>query len=200
MEIEEMKQLWTEMSTQLEQQKKLTDKTILQMTQINYNNRIQKIAKYESIGAVICFGAALFILFNIAKLDAWYLLLSGLLTAAVLIFLPVMVLRSIQRMKQIRIAENQYAENVRIYTKARNNFLYLQRIGIFLSFILVITSLPVAGKLLKNKDFILESEALWWYIPIMLVGLLLFARWGYRCYKGITASAEDILKDADIKP
>jgi len=52
MEIEEIKALWSEMSDQLEQQKKLTNEIIMSMTQERYSNKFRTISKYETIHMV----------------------------------------------------------------------------------------------------------------------------------------------------
>ncbi|RKM87681.1 hypothetical protein D7036_24890, partial [Aquimarina sp. BL5] len=59
MELEEMKEVWSEISGQLEKQKKLTDKMIIMMTQEQYRKKWNKIAYPEILGTIICFGMAL---------------------------------------------------------------------------------------------------------------------------------------------
>ena len=89
MDLEEIQTIWSEMSDQLEQQKKLTNELIMKMTQERYRTKFDKITFYESIGAVICFLAAIYFLVNINKLDTWYLLACGIFTIAFLILLPI---------------------------------------------------------------------------------------------------------------
>ena len=199
MNVEELQSTWAEMSQELEKQKKLTHEIIIDMTQIRYKNQLQKIANYEGFGAVICFVIALVILVNFNKLDTWYLQLCGLITLFFLLVLPVLVLRSIKSMKRIDISQGKYAENLLAFNKARNQFLLIQRMGIGLGFGLIITTLPVAGKILNNRDLFLESQAWIWYVPLMIIFLFFFSRWGYRAYKGITGSAESILMETEEK-
>lgn len=197
MNVEELQSVWTQMSVELENQKKLTHKIIMQMTQVRYTNQLQKIAKYEGAGAFVCFAAALYLLLNFAKLDSWYLQLCGAFTLLFLLVLPILVLRSIWKMKRVNIVKGTYVENLTAFSKARNHFLFLQRIGIGLGFVLMVTTLPVAGKILKGKDFFAANEAWYWYLPVMLGFLIIFSRWGYSKYKGITKSAENILMETE---
>ena len=197
MNVEELQSTWTEMSRELEKQKKLTHQIIMQMTQIRYQNHLQKIANYEGFGAVICIVIAFAILFNFERLDTWYLQLSGLITIIFLLVLPVMVLRSIRSMKRINISQGRYADNLVAFNKARNQFLFIQRMGIGLGFGLIITIMPVAGKILNNRDLFLESRVWLWYVPLMVVFLIFFSRWGYGAYKRITSSAETILNETE---
>lgn len=196
MELEEMQAIWSQMSDQIENQKKLTNKLIMEMTQERFKNKIGIISKYEGIGAVICFAAAILILFQLSKLDTWYLLISGIFTIAYLIFLPIYILRSINTMKRINIISNTYKETLIEYAKNRKQFLFSQRLGIYLNFILMIVSLPVIIKLFKDEDvFVTNVEVLYWYIPIMTLFLIFFSKWGYGKYKRLTASATKILEE-----
>ena len=195
MKVEELQSIWSDMSTQLEHQKKLTDEIIIEMTQIRYTNKLRKIARYEGTGAIICFILAVTIMLNFGKLDSWYLQLCGIFTTSFLLILPVLVLRSIRAMQRINISSGSYSENLEAFTKARNQFLFIQRIGIGLAFVLILTTLPVSSKIIKGKDMFADSSAWIWYIPIMIIFLVLFSRWGYRAYKNITASAEDMIRE-----
>ncbi len=195
MKVEELQSIWIEMSIELEKQKRLNRKIIMQMTQERYTTQLQKIAKYEGIGAVICFATALYILINFLKLDTWYLQLCGVFTLGFLLVMPALVLRSIRNMKKINIVNGTYTENLSAYSKARNQFLFLQRIGIGLAFILMLTTLPVAGKIMNGKDLFEGTQGWYWYLPVMVIFLVLFSRWGYGKYKRITQSAEQIIKE-----
>ncbi len=191
-----MQAIWSQMSDQIENQKKLTNKLIMEMTQERFKNKIGIISKYEGMGAVICFAAAILILFQLSKLDTWYLLISGIFTIAYLILLPIYILRSINTMKRINIISNTYKETLIEYAKNRKQFLFSQRLGIYLNFILMIVSLPVIIKLFKDEDiFVTNVEVLYWYIPIMTLFLIFFSKWGYGKYKRLTASATKILEE-----
>lgn len=198
MELEEMQALWDEMSEKVDKQKVLTDKVIIKMTQERYRNKISKISKYESIGAIICFMAAIGILINLSKLDTWYLLVSGLFTTAYLILIPVLVLRSIFRLKSVDILTNNLKQTIIDFTKRRKHFLFMQQVGIYLNFLLMFVSLPVIVKLMDGKDlFASETDVWYWYIPIMAVFLILFSRWGYGHYNRMSESAGNILKELE---
>ena len=102
MDIEEIKAVWSEMSDQLEKQKKLTNEIILNMTQERYSNKFQKVTIIESFGAFICFIAALYLLLNFGKLDTWYLIMCGIITLGFMLILPVLVLRSLSKIKNLK--------------------------------------------------------------------------------------------------
>ena len=162
MKIEELQDVWKEMSNELEKQKKLTHEIIINMTRDRYRGKLQKIARYEGVGAVICFMAALYILANFSMLDSWYLMFCGIFTVGYLLVLPLLAFRSIRQMARIDIAKGDYTTNLLAFTKARSQFLFIQRIGIGFAVILMVTALPVAGKIMKNKDLFAESASWNW--------------------------------------
>ncbi len=150
-------------------------------------------------GAVICFVAALVVLINFGKLDTWYLVLSGILTLVFLVVLPVLVLRSLSEIKRLNISDKTYKDVIAEFTKARKKLLMLQQIGIYSSFVFLFAFLPVTSKILSDKDFFMmeKDAALYGFLAVAFIFLILFARWGYGCYRGITRSAENILKDLE---
>ncbi|MEL6812074.1 MAG: hypothetical protein AAFP76_12140 [Bacteroidota bacterium] len=199
MELEEMKQLWETMSQRVEKQQLLTNKLIIQMTQERYTTKLSKIQTFETAGSVICFVMAAFVLFNFGKLDTWYLVLSGILVLLALTLLPILVLRSIFKMKHLDLAQQNFRESLVEFGREKQRFLFLQRLNIGFGFLIMFAALPVASKLLSNKDIFETgvSSFTWIYLGAAVVGLALFARWGYGCYRRITQSAENLLKELE---
>jgi hypothetical protein len=197
MELEEIQATWAQMGEKLEQQKKLTDKIILQMTQQRYRAKFSKISIYESVGAAICYAMAFYILVHFGKLDTWYLVLSGIFTILFLFLLPFLVLRSLANIQGINVGNSTYKETLVHFTKAKDRLLWLQRLGIYLNFLLLFSMLPVFGKIMGNKDIFITDGTWVWYAIGMGIFLVFFSKWGYGCYKSITKSAEHILKEME---
>ncbi len=197
MDLDEMKITWGEMSNEIDKQKKLTDKLIIIMTQEKYNNTLKRISIPETIGTVICFVMVLLIVFNFDKLGTWYLQLSGLLSVAILIVLPILSLRSIKKMNSINISKNNIKQTMLEFNKGKQQFKLVQKLGFYMSFIMLIISLPVAGKLMNNKDLFLDEKVWLWYIPFGVIGLYFFAKWVFKYYMNSTSEAENILKDLE---
>lgn len=199
MEIEEMQALWSDMSNQLEQQKKLTNKIIMNMTQERYSNTFRTISIYESIGAVICFAIAIQILVNFSSLDTWYLKVCGIFTLTFLFVLPVLVLRALGKIRKLNIVDKSYKDTLVDYTKAKTNLLRLQKFGIFASFLLMIAVAAVFSKIWSNNDFFAMERNIGSYlvIGIAIVFVILVSRWGYGHYQRITSSAESVLKELE---
>jgi len=199
MEIEELQSAWQQMSRELESQKKISNEIILKMTQDSYRNKFTKLANYESVGAVVCYGIALSVILNFQKLDTWYLMLCGVATIGFLTILPTLVLKTIRKIKNVDILKGTYKENLVRYTTAKNNLLKLQQIGIVLSFIMMFLIVPVTSKILSNKNiFLMEMKPMQWFsILIALVFMVFVSLWGYKSYLKITNSAAKVLRELE---
>ncbi len=199
MEIEEMKALWSEMSDQLEKQKKLTNEIIMNMTQERYTNKFRTLSNYERVGAVICFGIGLYIMINFGKLDTWYLQACGIFTLVVLFALPILVLNSLKKIRNLNITNTNYKETLLNYSKAKRKLLRLQKFGIFLSFILMFAVSGVFAKIWSNKDFFMVERNIWANLSIVFAVLFVVfcSYWGYRSYNRITGSAESVLRELE---
>ena len=199
MEIEELKAAWVQMSNELEQQKKLTNDIILNMTKQKYQNKFILVTKYETIGALVCFIISIFIVINFNKLDTWYLQICGALTLSFLIILPLMVLKTLKKIKNIDISKGSYKENLSLYLKTKNRLLKLQQIGIGIGFVGLLFIVPVTSKIISNKDVFLISFNKEQYIvfTITLVIFAFFCKWAYSGYRKITQSAQEVIKDLE---
>ncbi len=198
MEIEEMQTLWNELSAKVKKQNTLTDQLILTMTQERYKNRFQKIKTYETIATFIAAALAIAVLLNMGKLNTWYLLGCGIFTAAHLLILPPLVLSSLNKIKNISIGNKNYKETIMAFAKAKQWLLFVQRLAIFLNFILMLAIIPVAVKLINNKDiFETGSTICLWIIPLMILILFSFSAWGYKWYQHNANAAELLIKELD---
>lgn len=199
MEIEEMQTLWSEMSNQLEQQKKLTKEIIMSMTQERYTNKFRTISTYETLGALICFAIGIYILSNFNALEVWYLKACGVIAMVFLFVVPVLVLRALSRIQRLNITNKSYKETLVIYTKAKTNLLRLQKFGIVASFFLMFAVAAVYSKIWSDKDFFMMERSIGSYVAIGVatVFVILVSRWGYGHYRRITNSAEKLLKELE---
>ncbi len=200
MQLEEMKNLWDEMSLKIDSQQQLTNKLIMEMTQQKIKNRFTTLSLYETSGAVICFLAAILILVNLNKMDTWYLMLCGILSALILIILPILSLRAINGMKKIDFIKSNYKETLVRFTKRKKNMMLIQQFSMGISIILMWLVAPVFLMIFSGKDFFMQdySTGTLVFFAATTIGVIFFVRWGYRCYKRITASAEKDLKELDI--
>ena len=190
-----MKGLWNSMSEELDRQKLLTDKMILEMTQQKYRDKLRGISLPETVGTIVCFAMAAYTTVNFEKLDTWYLALCGVISISFCLVLPLLSMRSIGRMKKINLSQNSYKDSLKQYAREKDNFVRVQKAGYYLGFIFSLAVLPVAGKLMKDKDLLLDSKIWIWYIPIALAFHFLFSKWVWKHYSSVTRGARSLLEE-----
>ena len=193
-----MKSLWNDMSQKVDQQKVLTDKLIIDMTQERYENKLRHISIPESIAALICFVVVLYLVSNFGLLDVWYLQLLGAITIISCLILPILSLKSIQKMKAINISKNTYRESLTKYAKGETKFMLLQKISFYVSFLVLISSVIVFSKIIKDIDIFTITEKLNWLVPSGIGVLYIFTQWVLKKYKKATISANNILKELEL--
>ena len=189
-----MKAQWQQMSAGMEKQKSLTDTLIIKMTRLNYRDKLNKIWIPEAIGALVCFAAILFILTGLQSLNTPYLLVCGIVSAVVLLVLPVLSLRAVHRMRSINVLGNNYRESLAQYAKSKLQFVFVQKLTFYLGPLLMLAILPVMGKLISHVD-LFKTTSLWYYYAIMFPFFYWFATWVFKSYNKTAAGAENILKE-----
>jgi hypothetical protein len=185
------------MSQKVDQQKILTDRLIIDMTKKRYANKMRRISIPESIAALICFAAVVYLISNFGLLDVWYLQLSGIITIVSCLILPVLSLKSIQKMKTINISKNTYKESLVIYAKGKAKFMLIQKVGFYTSFLVLISSVIFFGKIMKGIDIFTITEKLNWLVPSGIGVLFIFTQWVLKKYKKVTTSANNILNELE---
>jgi len=190
-----MKALWGNMSQELDRQKLLTDQLVVEMTQKKFKDTLSGISLPETVGTVICFAMALFAIMNFGKLDTWYLILCGIISISFCIILPILSMKSIMRMKKIDIAKYSYKESLKQYAYEKKQFVKIQKVAYYLGFIFALAVLPVAGKMMKGKDLLLDGKLWIWYVPLAIIFHFLFSKWVYKYYSKVAQGAQKLLAD-----
>ncbi len=198
MEFQEMQSLWENMNQKVDQQKILTDKLIIDMKQERYANKLRSISIPESISTLICFAVVVYLISNFGLLDVWYLQLSGIIIIISCIILPVLSLKSIQKMEAINISKNTYKDSLITYAKEKIKFLLIQKVSFYVSFLVLILSVIVFGKIMKDIDVFTMTEKLNWLVPSGIGVLYIFTQWVLKKYKKATTSANNILKELEL--
>lgn len=197
MELEEMKSIWEDMSQKVDQQKVLTNQLILDMTKERYENNIRRISVPETLSALICFAVVFYLISNFNLLDIWYLKLTGALTIVACVLLPILSLKSVNKMKAIDVSKSTYKESLVYYAKAKVSFMKLQKISFYTSFIVLILAVISFGKIMKGINVFTMTEKLNWLVPSGIGVLFIFSEWVLKKYKKTTDSANKILKELE---
>jgi hypothetical protein len=196
MELEEMKTLWSEMSAELEKQKKLTDLIIIKMTQANYRSKINGIFIPEVIGSFICLAMGLYILVNFYKLNSLWMALCGAAGVLILFILPVLSLRAIHTLRSVNILRTNYKQSLKLYAKGKLQFVFVQKLSFYLGAVMMLVLLPPVCVIMGVKDPFSQSS-LWLSYVVMFPLFYFLARWVFRKYMSVTGNAENILKELD---
>ena len=198
MELAELQETWSKLNRKVESQKTITDKMIMDVIKIKYNNKIKAILKYDGAGTMVLFFGLIIVIWNIHLFDTLPLQICVVLSIIIMTVLPILSLISVYRMNNMDMARRNYKKTIIEFTKRRTHFLIVQKWGVVLSGIFMFTVIPITLKIVKGKDFFAgESNNLLWFIPIALIAFFFFARWGYGCYVKITADAQDILQELE---
>jgi hypothetical protein len=196
MELEQMKTRWAEMSLQLEKQKRLTDTLVVKMMRNEYSNKINKILIPEIIGDLVCVAGLVYLLANFEKLDTWYLIGCGIVSAVILLVLPLLSLDSIRKLKSVNIAVNNCKQTLEQYSRGKIRFIFAQKMSFYLGALLLVAFLPTMGRLMGKKDPFMATR-LWMLYALIFPFFLFFSRWVFRSYMKATRAAETILKDLE---
>jgi len=194
MEFEELKSQWSEMSANVDNQKKLTDKKISTMIEMSYRDKIRKIKIWEVTGAIFCCVALIFILNGMNKLEPWYLMICGIVSVMMLILMPALSLSTLFKISFANISTNNYRQVLFDYNTRKINFINVQKLSICLGALLFVTILPVMGKLVSGKD-LFKSATIWYIYSVGFPCLYYFATWVFKKYNSSLNKAEEILHD-----
>ena len=194
MEFEELKSQWSEMSANVDNQKKLTDKKISTMIEMSYRDKIRKIKIWEVTGAIFCCVALIFILNGMNKLEPWYLMICGIVSVMMLILMPALSLSTLFKISSANISTNDYRQVLFDYNTRKINFINVQKLSICLGALLFVTILPVIGKLVSGKD-LFKSATIWYIYSVGFPCLYYFATWVFKKYNSSLNKAEEILHD-----
>lgn len=198
MELEEMKSLWGKMTQDLEKQKLLTDKMVVQMIENRYENKFQNLILPETIAAVICIATAIFIVSHFEKMDTWYLELSSVFAVVYLIVLPIFSLQAIYRMKNINISKQDYKETLLAYNQAKRQYQKVIKWGFFLNFFLMISVLLLTLRIFGEEGTMVSEMKIWlMLLPLGILFLIVLSKYAYRLSKHTMSSAEQILKELE---
>lgn len=197
MELEEMKSLWNDMSARVEKLEIVNKQNIMKMTEQKYRNTFSKMMKIELVGFAICLIFGVGVLFNLDKMNTWYLLICGIVALVCYLIIPSIAILNIKRMNSLKIAVSNQKTLLTEFAKRKKRLLFLQRYSGVYALITMFVTLPVISMISNNEDFFLKEHSpwLWVFVGLLTIGVLLFSRYGYSWYKKTTASAEATLME-----
>ncbi|MBN3518463.1 hypothetical protein JYB62_00490 [Algoriphagus lutimaris] len=197
MELEEMQSLWADLSQKIEKQDKIQKELLMEITKQKFRNKLNGIRLPEIIGSIICYGYAIYFMIRFSELELWYNQLFALLTIAIMIVLPTASLASIKAMRSVKIHGDAPAEMLDKFAKSKIRFWKVQKYGMVLGAVLLITIMPPINELQGTSEMM--SRPIFWmlYIPGGLLFMVLFSRWVYNRYKRVILASENMLTELE---
>ena len=197
MELDELKSSWETLSKKMEKQQQLNSKLIEQMTNQNYKNRLNNIARPEFIGSIICFIMAIALIWNFSTLNTLLLQICGGFSILFLTVIPVLSLQSIRGLQTINMSLSTYKNTLKEFSVQKIRFQKIQKLNVILSFIFIVTFAPVSVKLIAGKD-ISQNITLWLTIlPVSVIVLFFVSKWVLRHYNNTLTKAEELLTEIE---
>ncbi|MEE2771720.1 MAG: hypothetical protein VX712_05845 [Bacteroidota bacterium] len=194
MELEEMKNLWEGMSKKVEKQELLTKNLLEKVTEQKYHSKLNKIRHSEMIGTIICYLGAVYLIMNFVKIDPLAEKIFAIIAIGLLLTLPVISLRSLNRMQNLPISSKTYLDTLNDFGKRKMRFQKFQKLNVSLGLFLLIVAIPVLSAI-KGVD-LSETEHFWTLtFPISIIAFLGFAFWVFRSYKKSLEATEKLLSD-----
>lgn len=196
MDLEEMQAAWSQMSSDLDKQKRLTDEIILTMIQEKHTSRWNKYARFEMVGAVVCYAAVIYILAHFSKLDTLALQICGGFMLVFLMLLPIFSIKIIKNMSALAIDGRNNVQMMKDYAKKKKDFITFQKVNMISSFAFMLLTIPVSAKILNDENlFITLDNKLLYVIPLcilFLVGILYVV---YRANRKVMRSTERLIQE-----
>ena len=197
MELDEMKSLWADLSLQVEKQDKIQKELLMQITKQKFRSKLNGIRIPELIGSFICVFYAMYLLSHFAEFEMWYNQIFALITILILIVLPTASLTAIKAMRNVRIDLDAPATILEKFRKSKVRFWKVQRYGMILGGVLMITILPPLTELNGSVDKIMNPVFWMIYIPGGFIFMYLITQWAYKKYNGTIDSSEKMLRELD---
>lgn len=197
MDLDEMKTAWTDLSQELDAQKRLTREVILKMTQEKSNSRLGRIIMAEGIGVFITVLAIIYLAANAYKLTHWTGIAGFIGLMLILILGLSFGLRIIRQARKINVLTNTYTEVIRHFDDFRAMLRQYKKFSIWISVLSTVLVVPVMTEIFLGKN-VLEMEnlgagllAALVIIPLVLYGFI-------RFYASNVSAVKRALKDIDF--
>ena len=181
MDLNEMKLAWSEMSVQLEQQKRLTNDIILKMTQEKSTSRLKRIVLMEGFGVTMTILVLFIILKNFNRLENWVEVAGGIGTVFILAFAIGFGIKLIRQALGINLFKYSFKETLNRFKAFRKTLGFYKRISIIINAISPLFMFPVAFGLFTEIDLVEDPTAGLYgligaavFVPLILVLIIRF--------------------------
>ena len=194
MELDDLKSTWQNESNDATQNY-LTTSIIDKMTKEKYHSKIKKISFPEIIGSIVCIIAAGIMVLNFKKLDTVVLQAVGVASIIILLVISGLSVLSLQRLNMKKDLTKPYAETLKTFITQKLAFYKLQKINIFLCYLLMVTIIILLPKLFGNKDI---TEYKYFWLSTFTTGyiiLFFLSKFVSKYYEKTLQQSEELLAE-----
>jgi hypothetical protein len=197
MELDDLKNSWDAASKPTNQKEILNAKMIEQMTQIKYKSRLRKIINHETLGTLFAFGGVAYIIVNFNKLTTPFFQGIGIVTALILIVLPIISLVLLNQLNSVGDLSRTYAETLRTFALQKLRFIRFQQLSVVIASMLMVFVILLMPKFTGGPS--LNEKKYFWAITISIgyIFLSFFSRWVIKYYSRTLTQAEELLKELE---
>ena len=195
MELDDIKNTWDEMSTQVNQKQNLNLKIFDNMSQRKFHSHLNKIIVPEILGSAVCTGSAVFIGFNFYRLDTISFQIVGVLAILLFVILCVLSLMSIQHLYKAGDINKPYADTLKKFAIEKIKFCKLQKLYVTLSYLLLVTVILLLTRLFGRNE-ITDSKYFWIFsFSIGYIFLVFFSKFVSKSYSKTIRETENLLNE-----
>jgi hypothetical protein len=155
MELEEMKATWSELSSKIDKQKKLTNELILKMAHEKSSHSLKNLIGLETVAGIsMAIGLIIGILYFMLNgtLDTWPLIVCSLASIAIFAYSGNASWNFIRKMKKINILDNSIEESILIFQEFNKAFKFYKKLGFYTILPTMVFFIPVVLKVFIKKD------------------------------------------------
>lgn len=198
MELEEIKAFWSDLTSELRAQKKLTRELILKMAHEKSSSRLGRIIKAEALGITLSAVILVYLTLNVNRLEHWTGMVGAIGLFAILLLGIGFGGRIIQKARMIDLINNPVAEVIRHFDEFRALLRVYKKFGIWTSLFSVLFVIPVTTELFLDKN-VMELEGLGKALVASLIIVPLVFQLIKRFYSRNVSAVKKELNNLDLK-
>jgi hypothetical protein len=197
MELEEIKNIWSEMNQKPNKQIGLTYNNFDDVRQLKYNKQANIFKGGEVIGLLVAYTLAGIILYKFNVLDKWYLIMSGIILVIYLLVMPLYTITGIMRMKKIDLVNSNYKEVLEHFYSTKSRLKQAEKISLIASPFLFVASTFILVKIFTDINlFVLDIQLhILFFIGIAFLGAILFNVWAFKKRNEKLKSVKKLLEE-----
>jgi hypothetical protein len=195
MELDQLKSTWNQLHGRGLNTGNINLQKMNTMQGTLFYSRFYKILVPELTGALVSLASAAYLVARFYKLSSPFLQVNGIITIVLLVVLPAIGLSSVWQLYKGNKIGVPYAEAVREFAVQKMRFCKLQKLNIFLSYLLLVTMILIIPSLFGKNN---TTGSKYFFVFAFTIGysfLVAFSSWVFKSYKKTIRQAEELLND-----